>query len=280
MVHAKKVRYAVKNLICAMLISLVGLAAAEEKPALPERYAIIIIGISGDEPHYEKFWKVGADLYNALRDTCGYDRDKIYFLFEEEPVFQSAVRAKSTRENIEKVFAELKGKMRPQDKLFLFVAGHADYDGKNVRVHLPGPDIKDVELARLLDSLPTNNIVSVITTPVSGYFMRHLSKPGRITITATKAGAEISETVFPHCFVEAFQDEIADANADGLLSILEIYQYTREKVLQFFLEQNLIPTEHAMLDDNGDGIGTREITEDSPDGKKAAEECFELKVKG
>jgi len=257
-----------------------GLAAAEDLPPLPQRYALIIVGISGDEPHYEKFWAVGSGLFYALRDRCGYDKDKIYFLFEEKPPTQDIIYATSTKKNIEAVFGELKKKLRKQDHFFLFVAGHADYNGRNVRVHLPGRDITGEELAALLDSLPTNNILSVITTPVSGYFMRRLSKPGRITITATKVGAEISETVFPHCFVKAFEDEIADADADGLLSIKEIFEYTQEKVLDFFLEKNLIETEHSMLDDDGDGVGTRELKDDSPDGKKAAREYFPLKVEG
>jgi len=259
------------------------LAFAQDEPAieLPRGFALIICGISGDEPHYEKFWTLGTDLYYALRDKCGYPEDQIFFLFEEKPPGQQIVHATSRKTDIIKTFEELKGKLRPKDKLLIFIAGHADDEKRgHTTFHLPGPDMTDEELGKLINTLPIKRLTTVVTTPVSGYAMRYLAKPGRITITATKADRELSETVFPYCFVKAFEDETADQNADGLLSVLEIFQYAKEKVLDFYLEKNLICTEHAMLDDNGDGIGVRAVDENAKDGKRAEQEYFEIRIKG
>ena len=248
---------------------------------LPRSFALIVCGVSGDEPHYEKFWTLGSDLYYALRDKCGYDTDRLFLLFEDKPAGQQIVHATSSKADIGKTFEQLKATLRPNDKLLVFLAGHADVeDGRHARYHLPGPDMTDEELGKLLDTLPAKRIITVVTMPCSGYFMKHIAKPGRISITATKRDKELSETVFPYCFVKAFIDETADQNADGLLSVLELYRYSREKVLDFFLEKDLIPTEHAMIDDDGDGIGAREVDEKSKDGKVAEQEYFEIRIKG
>lgn len=255
--------------------------AAGQPVELPREFALIICGVSGDEAHYEKFWTLGSDLYHVLRDKCGYPEDRIYLLFEDKPAGQQTIHATSSKADIIKTFDEIKAKLKPQDKFFIFLAGHADFeDHKNARFHIPGPDITDAELGKLLDGLPTQRITTVVSTPCSGYFMKHLAKPGRITITATKAEAEISETVFPYCFVKAFEDPASDLNADGLLSVVELFRAAREQVNNFYLEKNLIVTEHAMLDDDGDGIGAREVDDKSKDGKLAEKECFEVRVKG
>ena len=113
------------------------------------------------------------------------------------------------------------------------------------------------------------------------------AKPGRVCITATDALPELSETVFPYHFVRAFADPKADADEDGLLSVLEIFNYSKTQVKAFFDEKKLLLTEHALLDDNGDGIGHRDPsapaappaqTPDAKakDGQKAAEVFFEL----
>ncbi|MEW6356234.1 MAG: hypothetical protein AB1696_07920 [Planctomycetota bacterium] len=268
--------------VLAILIGALPALAQDAPPVeLPRGFALIICGISGDEPHYEKFWTLGTDLYYALRDKCGYPEDRIFFLFEEKPQGQQIVRATSQKADIIKTLDELKQTLRPKDRLLIFIAGHADDENKgHTTFHLPGPDMSDEELAKLIAALPIQRITTVVTTPVSGYAMRHLAKPGRITITATKADKELSETVFPYCFVKAFEDETADQNADGLLSVLEMFRYAKEKVLDFYLEKNLICTEHPMLDDDGDGIGAREVDENAKDGKLAEQEYFEIRVKG
>jgi hypothetical protein len=42
------------------------------------------------------------------------------------------------------------------------------------------------------------------------------------------------------------------------VSVLEIYRHTVAEVGARFAADNRVPTEHAQLDDNGDGAGTEE----------------------
>jgi len=229
----------------------------------------------------------------ALKDKYGYKPENIFFLFEEKPKKESPVYATSRKENIQKVFDLLKSKLKPEDELFIFIAGPADYYDGSARLNLPGPDLSEKEFGAMLDTLPAARIISAITTPVSGYFLKYVAKPGRITITATRATMEINETVFPYVFVDAFTDEAADANHDGLLSVAEIFNYAQAGVEKFYkeyetrgrkvtpeAEDSLIQTEHSLLDDTGTGIGSRKLDADSKDGKKAAQESFERKIGG
>jgi len=261
---------------------------------LPGRYAVIVCGLSGDDAHYQKLWGMGTKLYTALVNRYGYKPENIYFLFEEKPKKESPVFDTCRKENIKKVFDLLKTKLKPEDQLFIFIAGPADrYEG-SVRINLPGPDLGEKDLAEMVDSLPAARMVIAITTPVSGYFLKPLAKPGRIIITATKPTMEINETVFPYCFVDAFTDDAADVNKDGLLSVTETFNYAQAGVERFYKEyevkgkkeapagedEGLIQTEHSMLDDTGAGFGSLKLDDKSKDGKKAAQESFERKIGG
>ena len=119
----------------------------------------------------------------------------------------------------------------------------------------------------------------VNTATASGEFIAGLSGPKRTIITATKTARERNETKFGEFFVEAFAgrvmpevetptatnsvneiaiDDVADANKDGRVSLLEAFDYTRRQVARVYEESGLLLTEHAMLDDNGDGYGSDE----------------------
>ena len=52
------------------------------------------------------------------------------------------------------------------------------------------------------------------------------------------------------------------------MSLLEAFQFARTEVAREYETSNRILTEHALLDDNGDGEGSSEV-EDGPDGRTA-----------
>ena len=75
-------------------------------------------------------------------------------------------------------------------------------------------------------------------------------------MTATKSGMERNQTEFPSYFVEAFAEDKADADKDQRVSMLEAFLYARREVERFYEKGRLLATEHAILDDDGDGAGT------------------------
>jgi hypothetical protein len=77
-------------------------------------------------------------------------------------------------------------------------------------------------------------------------------------------------TLFGGPFVEAFSLEAADADRNGTVSILEAFEYARKTVAASYQREGLLPTEHSLLDDNGDKEGTLEPSLEAKDGKNAA----------
>jgi hypothetical protein len=58
-------------------------------------------------------------------------------------------------------------------------------------------------------------------------------------------------------FIQALEDGSADQNRDDRISVLEICQQASSLTQAWYTGEGLIATEHALLDDNGDGLGSR-----------------------
>jgi hypothetical protein len=99
-------------------------------------------------------------------------------------------------------------------------------------------------------------LVVIDATSSSAPFLKELSAPDRIIITATKSGFEQNYTRFGQYFAEAIIDPKADLDKDGQTSVLEAFLSASHAVAQFYAGAGRLATEHALLDDNGDGLGT------------------------
>src|SRR4029450_11370062 len=82
--------------------------------------------------------------------------------------------------------------------------------------------------------------------------------------TATKSDMERNQTRFATYFIQAYASDVADADKDGRVSVLEAFDYARREVARAYESENHLLTEHAQLDDNGDHKGTA-----APDAKSA-----------
>ena len=88
-------------------------------------------------------------------------------------------------------------------------------------------------------------------------------------LTATKTGFERNETVFTEFFVEAFAQDGADVDKDERVSVLEAFNYARLQTARSYEADKRLLTEHAMLDDNGDGEGSTRPDSSETDGALA-----------
>ena len=64
--------------------------------------------------------------------------------------------------------------------------------------------------------------------------------------------------------------EGADADKDERVSLLEAFSYARLEVERLYSRDNRLLTEHALLDDDGDGEGSMEPGLDAGDGRLAS----------
>lgn len=139
--------------------------------------------------------------------------------------------------------------------LWVVLIGHGTFDGREARFNLRGKDLKAADLAEWLKE--TKRPVAVINCSASSApFIKKLAAPGRVVMTATKAGAEDSYARFGEYLARSINAPEADLDRDGATSLLEAFLTASKGVEEFYEKEGRILTEHALVDDNGDGFGT------------------------
>src|SRR6185437_2135166 len=139
--------------------------------------------------------------------------------------------------------------------LYVFLIGHGSYDGRESKFNLVGPDLSASEYNTMLSALPTRRVVVFNMSSASGEFVKSLSAKGRIIVTATRSGQETNATRFPGFFINALNASDADTDQDGHVSVLEAFVYANRLTADFYARAGRLATEHALLEDNGDGVG-------------------------
>ena len=223
-------------------------------------HLLIVVGLPGDPEHGELFKKWGSTLASTATEKLGIPKDHVTLLQDQQ----------ATRQAVEKALGTLAARAGADDTVAIVLFGFGTYANNVAKFNLPGPDMTAADFATQLAKLPSKRVVFVDTTSASGPFIETLSGPGRVIVTATRTGAEVYATLFGGFFVDAFSLDAADADHDGKVSILEAFDYARKSVAASYQREGLLPTEHALLDDNGDKEGTMEPTRDGKDGANAS----------
>ncbi len=248
----------------------VGLQTQGLQAQSPNTHAIIMVGLGGSSEYRERFHSQAAALQTALTERHGIPADNVVYLGERPEDAPGVIADKSTRDNLFRVLGEVGARAQPMDRLLLVLIGHGTSNRGGTQFNLPGPDITPSDLQTGLIPFPTQTLALVHTGSASGGFLAPLSGPNRIIIAATRTQRERNATEFAQFFVEALTADGADLDHDERISMLEAFLYARQEVERFYQEENELLTEHAMLDDNGDGEGSHEAGLSGPDGLLAA----------
>jgi hypothetical protein len=218
------------------------------------KYAVILVGAAVDEERRNQFGTWALDLRRSLQKDYGYAADKLILLAgvasEEDFNVDGPCRADSIRST----FAKLSERIQAGDQLTVFLIGHGTGRGAQAKFNIVGPDLTGEQFGAILDRIHTQNLVVVNTTSASHDFSKALAGNGRVLVSATRSAAERYDTVFAQYFVEGLQDQAADRDKNSRVSILETFQFTKARVDSYYREQGLLASEHATLDDNGDGV--------------------------
>lgn len=211
----------------------------------PNKFAVIING-AGGEPAYEKqFAQWTTELNSVLTKRYGFNPQRIKVLSDKL----------ATAEAVKRTFASLKTELDANNVLFVFLIGHGSFDGKEAKFNLVGPDLSASDYNQLISALPTRRIILLNMSSASGEFVKPLSAKGRIIVTATRNGQETNATRFPGFFIAALTATDGDTDQDGHTSILEAFVYANRLTEEFYKRAGRLATEHALLEDNGDGVG-------------------------
>lgn len=226
-----------------------------------ERFAVVVTGATGGDAYAQKYQNIRTEFLRILRETFAYKSDHVIVLAEGE----GAEIETATRENVQRAFGDLRKRVTKNDQLLVFLMGHGTIsDGEEGKFNLVGPDLNASEWADLIRPFP-GRVVFVNTTGASFPFLRKLAGRGHIVLTATDSAAQQFETVFPEFFVKAFEDDAADVDKSGRVSIWEAFTYASAAVRQWFEQKGQLPTERPLLDDTGAGVG-REAQAPGDDG--------------
>lgn len=210
----------------------------------PKAAVIVVVGAEGEAEYGQQFrvwagrWEVAAKKAGAELATVGLS----------EP------GSKSDRELLAERLGELT-KAPSSEAVWLVLIGHGTFDGKTARFNLRGDDFTPGELAGWLQ--PLERPLAVLNCASgSGAFLPELSGKNRVVITATRSGHEYNFARFGDYLSAAIGDLKADLDKDDQTSLLEAYLMAAGGVNEFYKTEARLATEHALLDDNGDKLGT------------------------
>jgi hypothetical protein len=235
---------------------------------------VIVTGIPGEPRFAESFHTQAITLAQALVQQHGVPREQVTILAADPARDPSWITAKATKAEVSKALARVGLAASPDDRVMLVLIGHGSGSGATSRINISGPDLTAAELARELAPLAPRTIAVVNAASAGGDFAKVLAGENRIVITATASSQERNETIFAEHFVAAFAGDAADADKDDRISLLEAYRYAQREVVRVYERDNRLLTEHARLEDDGDGRGTAAPDGEQGDGRLARRFAF------
>lgn len=222
--------------LCLWAVAAPRLAAAD----VAERATVIVIAGAAGEPEFapdialqlEAWAKASAQAtakHIAITDS-ETDRERVKSALEAEP------------------------KTGPGE-VWIVLVGHGTFDGKEAKLNLRGPDLSATDLAEWLK--PFERPLAIIdTTSSSAPFLAKLAGKKRVVVSATRSGSEQNYARFGKFLAEAVGDPKSDLDKDGQISLLESFLSASHRTSEFYKTEGRLATEHALIDDTGDGLGT------------------------
>lgn len=246
----------VRGLLSFLLLAGYGLVAPKETRA----DAVLIVQGAPGEPAYEAMfaewserWESAAAPLHQVFVVCPID------VVEIDSATSSAVESTdgeslTTPLNvIESTFTGLAD--NPPDRLWIVLVGHGTDDGRSPKFNLDGPDLSAEQLDAWLELIAAPAAV-IHCGAASSRFVDYLSQPGRVIITATRSPGEVNFARFGEALSTSLTATEGDFDKDGQTSLLEAFLRASRLTRQFYDGDGRLATEHALIDDNGDGRGT------------------------
>lgn len=238
------------------------MASAEpplEKPGGPRTWALIAVGLPGDADRAARHAEFVAAYEQWFHVVCQVPADRL--LIVAGPAEKEGTPQPASAKSLDAAFTRLRQEMADADQLWVITVGHGSYDGRRAFFHVAGPDPPAEKWRQWLDSLPAARQTLWFTHATSGWFVPSLSRQNRIIVAATATDEEANETEFPRALAEVLNQsrERHAENPSARPSVADLFQATLAEVERLYAEDKRVPTEHAQLDDNGDGKGSEKL---------------------
>jgi hypothetical protein len=242
----------------------VGLALSD---AAAQTRALIVTGLGAEPKYQQQFRSLGSRLATTLSSKYGFADANVAWLSEDSTSNNRFHKGRSTSQNIMRELDRIGAAAKTNDQVLVILIGHGSGQGEDTKFNIPGPDLSAKEFNTALSRFAAQRVAFLDLTTASGDALAVMSYPNRIVVTATKSAYERNESQFARFFVEALEkDGAADVDKDGRVSLLEAYRYAAQETRKSYEADERLLTEHAQLDDDGNGRGS-----DLPDGRSAGD---------
>ncbi|MCC9644100.1 hypothetical protein LOC71_17595 [Rhodopirellula sp. JC740] len=226
--------------------------AAETAPASSRGDLILVVGAAG-LPEYESQFAAWAKTWESIAEQSELNLSRIGV---DAPA-KTEVPDASIPNDLERLKQTIDSLTPDSPRpVWITLIGHGTFARGDAKFNLRGPDVSAKQLGEWLAVL-NRPIVIINNASSSGPFINELSGNDRIVVTATKSGNEQNFARFGQYFAEALSSLESDSDHDEAVSIQEAFVRASKAVELFYEGQDRIATEHALLDDNGDGLGTQ-----------------------
>ncbi len=254
----------------------IGAQSAERNPAESKNtYALIVSGINRDTKDRQAKDKAVADLSRFLLNNAGLKRDRLAVLSNSKSPVRKDSQI-STARNVAEQMKAFAAAVGPADRFIFYYVGQANIVAGKLRLNLPGADITHEQLAGWLGPIKASSILIVLDCPGAGLAVKAVAGPGRVVIAACTADEHYS-TRFSEYFVPALVDSQSDTDSDGKVSLLEAFTSASKQIDDLYRRLGLLKTETPVLEDNADGVPSRQpwkYKQDGTDGSAAAKFFF------
>ncbi|KLU03216.1 putative signal peptide protein [Rhodopirellula islandica] len=206
---------------------------------------IVVVGAAGEE-NYEPVFREWSGTWMQLAKTAKLNAVRI-----------GDASTKSELDDLQLLEKAMQGFETDSPRpLWISLIGHGTFARNVAKFNLRGPDVSADQMKGWLAGFK-RPVVIVNNASSSGPFINALSGPNRIIVTATKSGNEQNFARFGQYFAEALASLDSDLDHDDAVSIREAFVRASKDVELFYEAEDRIATEHALIDDNGDGLGSQ-----------------------
>jgi hypothetical protein len=230
---------------CFFLVLFVALAPSVAVLAqAPEsaRTMVVVTGAPGTDKFGESFGQ-WAGRWESAATAAGFTVQRI------EPSPDDQVSRERLHSAVLEIVADNPG------EAWIVLIGHGTFDGNTARFNLAGPDVSAAEMASWLK--PRTQLTVIVNCAASSApFAAALAGEQRVIVTATRSGFESGFARFGEYLSEALTDPTLDLDKDDQVSLLEMFVAAASRTATFYETEGRLATEHAMIEDNGDGLGT------------------------
>ncbi len=248
------------KLLLALLMTFLQAAqpAATESPRDDgQACVIVVVGAAAVDEYAQPFetwadrWETAAAQANAEFIRIGQADAQ---LSDAQPSENNAAAPANDRQRLQQAIEQhASGSTEP---LWIVLIGHGTFDGQTAKFNMVGPDITPAQLKEWISGV-ARPLAIVNCASASGPFLNELSGENRMIVTATRSGHELNYARFGDFMSAAISDMSADLDKDDQVSLLEAYLTASKRTEEFYQTESRLSTEHALLDDNGDQLGTQ-----------------------